>query len=104
MWLIFKTRSTRIQISFDFKVEIDDLWKLPIEESPAYFLAYSKATFDPRTSYHLPVGTQSRFIKAAAIAADLGRALNTMLTIRWDSLLINNDPNELRVLPNSPTN
>lgn len=43
----------------------------------------------------LPIGTQQRFIKAAAAADNLGSPLNTLLSIRLTALLISNDPGSL---------
>lgn len=88
-----------MQLSFDFADETDDLRKAPIEESPASLLAYGAPVAPVRRTAALPRGTQARFIKAAAHAAEMGFPINTLLTIRWDSLFCDNDANRLRPFP-----
>ena len=52
-----------------------------------------------KASDGIKVGTQARFIDAAMAAANAGRPLNTLLSIRWDSLFSDNDVNDLRTMP-----
>lgn len=87
-----------MQISFNFEVEADDLRKVPIEGSRGSLSAYVAPTTPPKTTAWLPKGTQSSFIEATAAAATLGFPINTLLTIRWDSLFSSNDVNHLRPL------
>jgi hypothetical protein len=46
-------------------------------------------------SAELPIGTQQRFLSAAAAADTLGSPLNILLSIRMTALLIPNDPGSL---------
>lgn len=79
--------------------ETADLRKRPIYVEPAVQPAYLPPPTPPRTTSGLPIGTQVRFIAAAAAAASVGRPLNTLLTLRWASLFSDNDVNWLRTLP-----
>ena len=73
--------------------ETDDLRNLPIYEAPAGHLAYGHQSPRPKSTSGLPIGTQARFLEAAAIAAAMNRPLDTLLTLRWRSLFSANDPN-----------
>ncbi|PTV94062.1 hypothetical protein C8J27_110113 [Rhodobacter aestuarii] len=44
----------------------------------------------------LPIGTQRRFLEAARVAARLNHPLDTLLTLRWQSLFCAEDVNPLR--------
>ena len=91
-----------MQLTLNLEAENDHLRKLPIEEAPASLSAYGaprRLANPARRTAALPRGTQARFIEAAGISADLGFPLNTLLTIRWDSLFSDNDVNPLRYLP-----
>lgn len=46
-------------------------------------------------SAELPIGTQQRFLSAAAAADNLGSPLNTLQSIRLTALLISNHPGSL---------
>jgi hypothetical protein len=80
-------------------VETRDLRKRPIYVEPAVQSAYWPPSTPPRITLGLPIGTQARFIAAASAAANAGRPLNTLLTLRWTSLFSDNDVNWLRTLP-----
>ena len=60
--------------------ETDDLRNLPIYEAPAGHLAYGHQSPRPKSTSGLPIGTQARFLEAAAIAAAMNRPLDTLLT------------------------
>lgn len=81
--------------------EPPDLRKPPIYEARADLSAYVPPTPTPAlmTTTALPIGTQARFIEAAAVAARHGTPLNTLLTLRWSSLFSDNDVNWLRTMP-----
>lgn len=70
----------------------------PYIEAHAVLLAYDDALAQSKTTTALPIGTQARFIAAAALAAAAGTPLNTMLTIAWDRLFASRDVNELRTM------
>jgi hypothetical protein len=50
----------------------------------------------------LPIGTQARFIDAAARAASLGYPLNTTLTVNWRGLFSDDDLHPLRAMETLP--
>lgn len=68
---------------------------------PALPSAYGASQVAAKSTTALPIGTQARFIKAAATAAELGRPINALITIRWVSLFSADDVNPLRVLPHA---
>jgi hypothetical protein len=80
-------------------VEMSDLRKPPIHKARAVPSPYGRRMPVPKITTGLPIGTQARFISAAATAAALGWPLNTLLTVRWNSLFCDRDVNPLRVLP-----
>lgn len=86
-------------MQYALPVETNDLRKIVINESPAFLSTYGRSVAPPKATADLPVGTQARFIGAVARAAALGFPINTLLTIRWDSLFSSNDVNDLRLLP-----
>lgn len=79
--------------------ENSDLRKQPIYREPADLSAYEQAGKPSKATTALPIGTQKRFIAAAAAAARHDQPLNTLLTLRWSSLFSANDVNWLRTLP-----
>jgi hypothetical protein len=87
------------QLTFDFSPEMDDIRKSPIKAEHAILPAYGAASASPKTTSGFPIGTQKRFIEAAEAAARDGHPLNTLLTIRWQSLFSDNDVNPLRSMP-----
>ncbi len=86
------------EMQYTLPIETDDLRKSPIEDSPASLSAYGRPVAPSKATADLPVGTQARFIEVAAIGADMGAPINTLLTIRWDSLFSGNVYNLLRPL------
>lgn len=86
-----------MQLNLPF--ETADLRKEPHNDAPAIHLPYVRKSRPRRMTEGLPIGTQARFIEAAQLAAEKGRPLNTLLTIRWGSLFSDNDVNDLRVFP-----
>ena len=88
-----------MQLSLPF--ETAEIRKEPHDDAPATPLPYVRKSPSRRMTEGLPIGTQARFIDAAAVAVCLGCPLNTLLTIRWRSLFSDNDVNALRVLPSA---
>lgn len=80
-------------------VEMSDLRKPPLHKAHAFPSAYGRKMPVLKITTGLPIGTQARFISAASTAAALGWPLNTLLTVRWNSLFCDRDLNPLRVLP-----
>lgn len=76
-----------------------DLRNSPYGKAPASPFPYLRKAPPPKVTNGLPIGTQARFIEAAATAAARGTALNTLLTLRWVSLFCDGDVHPLRVLP-----
>lgn len=88
-------------VSVTHECEPPDLRKHPIYKDRADLSAYVPSTANPAliTTTALPIGTQARFIEAAAVAAHYGTPLNTLLTLRWSSLFSDNAVNWLRTMP-----
>ena len=76
-----------------------DLRNPPYGKAPASLSSYGRQAQPTKVTTGLPIGTQARFIEAAAVAAAHGAALNTLLTVRWTSLFCDGDVHPLRVLP-----
>lgn len=98
-----------MQMSFNFDTKPADLRKLidaeptdlrkpPIDEARAIHSAYSCPSPPPRQTWGLEFGTQQRFCTAAFAAHRQGYPLNTLLTVRWDSLFSDNDVHDLRTM------
>jgi hypothetical protein len=87
------------------RAETGDSRKRPYNGAPTYHLtynhagaAYSRSVTPPKRTDALPIGTQQRFLDAAAAAAMAGSALNVMLTICWDRLFSSNEALPLRCM------
>jgi hypothetical protein len=78
--------------------EPTDLRKPPIDEARGILLAYGCPLPPPRQTRGLELGTQQRFCTAAYAAHRQGYPLNTLLTVRWDSLFSDNDVHDLRTM------
>ncbi len=78
--------------------ETCDLRNHPINKKRAIRLAYGALPL-AKASDGIRVGTQARFIDAAMAAANAGQPLNTLLSVRWDSLFSDNDVKDLRTMP-----
>lgn len=79
--------------------ETSDLRRTSYRDVPTDQLAYVHRSRPSKSSTALPVGTQQRFLDAAQAAARTGTPLNTLLTIRWDSLFSGGAFSPLRCLP-----
>lgn len=94
--------------SAGFNAETSDLWKRPIYKARAFhstyrYLAHPQRPREPsphaRPAKHtngLDIGAQSRLIAAAFEAYNRGDPINTLLTVRWESLLQYDDCHPLR--------
>ena len=87
-----------MQLKFDILDETTEIRKSPNRKEHTYLSTYRRRSVSNKISTELAIGTQKRFINAARIAGQLGTPLNTLLTIRWDSLFCDRDVNPLRTM------
>jgi hypothetical protein len=79
-------------------LETRDLRKRPIYRERAVHYPYTCPAPSIKQTHGLPIGTQAELIAAARRSADAGHPINTLLSARWDALLINDDLNPLRTM------
>lgn len=78
--------------------ETSDLRKWPIYKAPAFHCPYMPPTPPPKQTVCLEPGTQNKLISAAYLAWEQNCAIDTLLTVRWGSLLRFDEFHSLRAM------